>query len=324
MVWRSGSPHALYIDVPHLCLARELNVNNLPKTTTAITPNIPTAIPANPTTAPIASERSLPAGQSSLYDLLCLFGNDLATQPATRDVAARLTVGLRRVTANQHLIHVGATSTALFFVRTGTFKIARDDEDGYEQVLAFAGQGEVLGFDALCVNEYPTSAVALEDSSVFAVLRSDLATFSRQVPAFGRELHRTASLALARTNDLVDVMAAVSSEVRLARFLLQLSRQMTAKGQSSRRFILRMGRRDLASMLGVAHETVSRAFTTLSMARLLHVNDRDVEILDIEGLRAFSRCTRRPQEEAGLPRARRLATQRGDSRAAARLQALPA
>lgn len=278
----------------------------------------------NATAATIPPERTLPARQSSLNDLLSLFGNDAAAHPGSHDAAARLTVGLRRVPANQHLMHVGAPSTALYFVRTGTFKIARNDEDGYEQVLAFAGRGEVLGYDALCVNEYLTSAVALEDSSVYVVLHSDLTEFSRQVPTFERELHRAASLALGRTNDVVEVMAAVSSEVRLARFMLQLSRQLAAKGQSPRRFILRMGRRDIASMLGVAHETVSRSFTTLSMARLLHVNDRDVEILDIEGLRMFARCTRRSPDEMGLPRPRRPATQRKeDTRRRSRLQALP-
>ncbi|PKO64616.1 MAG: hypothetical protein CVU22_23600 [Betaproteobacteria bacterium HGW-Betaproteobacteria-16] len=313
MARRYGLRHASVDDVSRLSAIQEFILINPTVLTTPVA-----AVAAKPAVG------FSPAGRGSLADLLHMLGDDLAEHPDARDAAAQLAVGLRRVPAGQHLIQMGALSVALYFVHTGTFKIARSDEDGYEQVLALAGRGEVIGYDALCVQENPTSAVALEDSTVYVVLRSDLATFSRQVPAFGRELHRTASLALARTNDLVDVMAAVSSEVRLARFLLQLSRQMTAKGQSSRRFILRMGRRDLASMLGVAHETVSRAFTTLSMARLLHVNDRDVEILDIEGLRAFSRCTRRPQEEAGLPRARRLATQRGDSRAAARLQALPA
>jgi CRP/FNR family transcriptional regulator len=59
-----------------------------------------------------------------------------------------------------------------------------------------------------------------------------------------------------------------------------------------------MGRRDLASLLGVAHETVSRSFTALSMAGLIAVNDRDIEILDPLGLQAYARNTRRAQEDA--------------------------
>lgn len=258
-------------------------------------------------TSPVAIGNDLwPAGYSTLAELLQLLDNAPPSNPG--DIASRLPVSLRRVPAGQHLIHAGAESVALYFVRCGTFKIARNDEEGYEQVLAFPGQGDLLAYDALCATRHPTCAVALEDSTVFGVLRSDLADFCHQVPAFERALHRAASQALVRTNDLLDIMAAVSSEVRLARFLLQLSRQLAAKGQSPRRFVLRMGRRDLASLLGVAHETVSRSFTTLASARLLLVHDRDVEILDMAALRAFSRSTRRPAEDvanfrirAGVP-----------------------
>lgn len=269
-------------------------------------------------------EAPLTAGRSSLADLLGLLGCYLKEHPEVREAALGLAVSLRRVSTGQHLVHMGAPSVALYFVRTGTFKISRSDEDGYEQVLAFAGRGEVLGYDGLCADEHPTNAVALEDSMVFVVSRVDLAAFGRQIPLFDRELHRAASHALARNNDLIDVMAAVSSEVRLARFLLQLSRQMAANGQSPRRFILRMGRRDLASLLGVAHETVSRSFTTLSMARLLQVNDRDVEILDMEALQTYSRCTRKPPEDAAIPRLQRHAISRGSTRGARGLHLLQA
>lgn len=245
-----------------------------------------------------ASDRCLAhAAHSSLADLLGLLNHDRLHDPDACEEAARQVVCIRSVKAGTNLIHMGAPATAVYFVRTGTFKISRSDEDGYEQVLAFAGRGEVIAYDALCADAYPASAVALEDATAYVVPKADLAVFSRSVPAFELELHRAASAALVRTNDLVDVMAAVSSEVRLARFLLQLSRKMAAAGQSPRRFILRMGRRDIASLLGVAHETVSRSFSSLAMARVLHVNDRDVEILDLNALRAYARCTRRSHDE---------------------------
>lgn len=284
-------------------------------------PSTPGATGAPPST-PIGSDPG-PAGRSTLAELLQLLDHS-AQQGAAHHIANRLPVSLRRVPAGQYLIHAGADSVALFFVRTGTFKIARNDEEGYEQVLAFAGRGELVAYDALCANQHPTSAVALEDSTVFGVLRSDFVDFCHQVPAFERELHRAASQALARTNDLLDIMAAVSSEVRLARFLLQLSRQLAASGQSPRRFVLRMGRRDLASLLGVAHETVSRSFTTLASARLLHVHDRDVEILDMAALQAFSRCTRRPTEDATPFRSRACAHARRAAQATPEVQPLQA
>ena len=240
-------------------------------------------------------------GTTTIADLLQMTGVPVATS----DNAARMPVTLRKVHAGESLVHEGAPAEALFFVCAGTFKVFRTDEDGYEQVLAFAGRREVLAFDALCVDVHPTAATALEDSTVFVIHKTELPAFSQAVPAFGRALQRAGSLALTRTNELVDVMAAVASEVRLARFLLQHSRQMAANGQSPRRFLLRMGRRDIASMLGVAHETVSRSFTALAMSCLIHVSDRDVEILDMDGLKAYSRSTRRSMDDLGTPTTRR-------------------
>ena len=87
-------------------------------------------------------------------------------------------------------------------------------------------------------------------------------------------------------------MSAVAADVRLARFLVQLSAQMAERGQSSRRLLLRMNRRDIANHLGLAHETISRAFRVLSDAGWLRVEDREVEILDLEGLTHCAHATR--------------------------------
>lgn len=251
------------------------------------------------------------ADRNTLVDVLHLLGNDAPSTPQALTAARRMPVALRRVASGEQLVHMGAPSDCLYFVCTGTFKIFHTDEEGYEQVLAFAGRREVLAFDGLCTESHPTAASALEDSTVYVLRKADLPALSRAEPAFERELQRAGSRALARTNELVDVMAAVAAEVRLARFLLQISRQMAAAGQSPRRFHLRMGRRDIASMIGVAHETVSRSFTALGMAGLIHVSDRDVEILDMDALKAYSRSTRRHLDDLGASTTRRQASRRG-------------
>lgn len=234
-----------------------------------------------------------------LSDLLQLMGADTDADPGYG--AARMPVSLRLLHAGDTLFHEGARCEAIHFVRAGTFKSFRTAEDGYEQVLGFAGRAEVLGFDAFDSGFHPNGAVALEDSSVYFVLLGDFCGFGQHAPAFDRLVHRAVSAALARRGELADVMAAVAAEVRLARFLLQLSQRMAACGQSPRRFHLRMSRRDIASYLGVAHETVSRSFGALAGWRLVSVDNREVEILDMPGLKAFALNTRRHVDDDGRP-----------------------
>ena len=243
-------------------------------------------------TRPAAGKRAF-GEPSSMADLIQLLGGRASDIP----VDAMLPVPLRRLHCGDTLFHEGGDAEAIYFVRAGTFKTFRTAEDGYEQVLGFAGRAEVLGFDALCMDEHPNSAVALEESSVYVILTRDLFNLGQRIPALDRMVHMAVSSALTLRGELANVMAAVAAEVRLARFLVQHSQRMAATGQSPRRFRLRMSRRDIASHLGVAHETVSRSFSTLAGWGMVQVDNREVEILDMDGLKELSRSTRRNVDE---------------------------
>lgn len=206
-------------------------------------------------------------------------------------------VATRRVKTGQTLFHEGGHAEAVHFIAVGTFKCLHVAEDGYEQVLGFAGRAEVLGYDALFSGIHPTTAVALEDSTVFALTPADLSALCHHVPAFEQALHRELSRQLAQRVVIANLMAAVSAEVRLARFLVQLSDRMAESGQSACRLLLRMSRRDIASHIGVAHETVSRSFGALVQWGCLAVCNREVKILDPQRLRDCARSTRGLAEE---------------------------
>lgn len=235
------------------------------------------------------------AGNGGITELLRLLGAD----DAEVHDEAEFPAPVRRLREGETLFHEGAGAQAIYFVRAGTFKTFCTGEDGYEQVLGFSGRGELLGFDAIGSGQYANQAVALEESSVFVVLLRDYFMVSPRIQAFDRAVFRAVSEALMQRAELADMMAAVAAEVRLARFLTHLSRRMAACGQSARRFHLRMSRRDIASYLGVAHETVSRSFTSLTGLGLISVDNREVEILDMDGLKHFSCGTRRQVDDGG-------------------------
>ena len=208
-------------------------------------------------------------------------------------------VALWRFPQHATLLHEGSCGRSIYVVRHGYFKRLKTLEDGYEQVLGFMQPGEMLGFEALNGSAYSASFVALEAASVYVVPIADLADLNLRCPALGAALQRTLSLQLMHATDALEMMAAVSSEVRVARFVMWWSSRMAALGQSTVRLRLRMCRRDIASLLGVAHETVSRSLTSLSEEGLLAVRNRDVEILDMKGLQARASSTRSPAHADG-------------------------
>lgn len=255
-------------------------------------------------------QRNAPAGApaTTLQDLLHATGCAVQAEPS----ALGFGVPVWRARSGVVLLHEGAAAEAVHIVRSGSFKCVKTSEDGYEQVLSFVGPGEVLGFEAVSRGHHTASVVALEDATVFTLPLRELDRWRRRFPSLDQALQFALSRQLARAADVAEMMAAVAAETRLARFLVWLSGCMAERGQSPRRLYLRMSRRDIASLLGVAHETVSRSFGALAEWGCLRVDNREVEILDEGALRACTRGTRGAPDDA--PRQGAAARLRGAAR----------
>jgi CRP/FNR family transcriptional regulator len=226
---------------------------------------------------------------ATLRDLLRLMGRQAADGPLVGD---DIPLALWRLRRGATLLHEGGPAHSLYLVRSGSLKCLKSREEGYEQVLAFAQPGDLLGFEALNLRCQPMSAVALEDASAYVLPLRELPELRRRCPMLDEGLQHALSRQLVRAGEVAEMMSAVVSDVRLVRFLLWQSARLEALGQSPRRFVLRMGRRDIASLLALAPETLSRSFTTLVAKGCLKVRNREVELLDVERLRAHGRCTR--------------------------------
>lgn len=197
-----------------------------------------------------------------------------------------------RVRRQSLLVAEGAAARYLYIVQAGDFKVSRVGEDGYEQVLGFATASDALGLDGLAHGAFLGSAEALQDSMVYAVPMSDLRALRASNPTFDARLQEALSSQWLRMCDMAWLMAALGADRRIARFLLQQSRNMGERGLSTRKLRLPMSRRDIAAYLGLAHESVSRSFTALASAGYLHVRLREVEIVDIDALQQLASCTR--------------------------------
>jgi CRP/FNR family transcriptional regulator len=224
---------------------------------------------------------------------------------------------MRQVHAGRSLVVEGQPFEKLHLVSSGSFKCVQTDMDGYEQVLAFAIHGDIIGLDGLGQTQHRSGAVALEDASVVTLPIRDLLAMGREVPALESLLHHAAGAEVSRCGDTQYLMAAPSSEVRVARFLLQFARRQSALGHSGRRLRMCMTRRDIASHLGVAHETVSRVLTALDHDGYISVSNRDIELVDLSALQELQRVTRGRQSRERRADTARRATARALVKAAA-------
>ena len=187
--------------------------------------------------------------------------------------------------AGSHIFRTGDRFDAIAAVRCGTVKTSRVDREGREQVLAFHLPGEIIGLSAIDGERYPCDAIALDEVQLCRFSFPRIATLAQRLPNLQQHLFRlmshdigVASL-FARDN---------SADERMAAFLIGLSRRLAARGFSPRRFQLTMSRTDIANYLRQAPETVSRVLRRFEQDGLLHIKQRDVEIVDLPRLQALA------------------------------------
>ena len=223
------------------------------------------------------------SARTSLADVLRITG---AADPAVAG-ADSIYFSTRRIRAGAPLICAGQSFHSLYVVLAGTLRVSIPHCCGVEHVVAFPMTGDLVGMDALADRKHPTSVQALDESRVAVLPYGDVQELRRAVPRFEDVLLRAFSAELCREHIAKSNMGSLGAEMRVVRFLLQLSERFAASGYSSRRFRLRMTREDIASFLGLSLETVCRSFTLLARLDLISVCRRDVALLDIDGLRAM-------------------------------------
>ena len=190
----------------------------------------------------------------------------------------------RTVPRGDTLFRSGEDFQSLYAVRTGFFKTCVASEDGRDQVTGFQMAGELLGLDGIGTERHTCDAVALEDSQVCVIPFHQLEDLSREVSDLQRQFHRIMSREIVREHGVMLLLGSMRAEERLAAFLLNLTQRLQSRGFSASALVLRMTREEIGSYLGLKLETVSRTFSKFQDDGLLEVKQRQIQILDQDGL----------------------------------------
>jgi len=186
-----------------------------------------------------------------------------------------------------YLYRAGDPFTALYTVRTGSYKTVQSLEAGREQVTGFHMPGDLLGADGISSERHDCNAIALEDSHVCVIPYSQITKFGRYRRELQYRLQKAMSGEIVRKHGVMLLLGTRRTEERLAAFLLNLSERFATRGYSPTEFVLRMTRRDIASYLGMNDATVSRQLSKLQGDGLIAVRNKHLQIRDLAGL---TRC----------------------------------
>lgn len=189
---------------------------------------------------------------------------------------------------DEHIYRAGAEFRSLFAVRSGAVKTFAGNDQGVEQVTGFYLPGEIFGMDGIAHTHHISSAVALETVSVCEIPFHRLEALSLTLPNLQRHFFQLMSREIINDQRLVALIGKNSAEERLATLLLSISTRNAQRHLSGVRFRLPMSRADIGNYLGLTVETVSRIFGRFQKQRLLKVDKKEIEILDLDGLQELA------------------------------------
>lgn len=220
----------------------------------------------------------------SLYDLCLPMGLESGDLDSLDSVIKRR----QSVNKNDYLYRMGEPLKSVYAVRSGSFKTYLSNPDGTEQILGFALPGELLGLDAIGDEQHVCTSKALETSSVCEIPYDRLESLALEIPNLHRQLMRLMSKEIQHDQNLMLLLAQMPAETRLASFLLDMSERLSNRGYAANDFNLSMSRGDIANLLGMAVETISRLLTHFQDNGVLKVERKHITILNLETLRKLA------------------------------------
>ena len=201
-------------------------------------------------------------------------------------------IGRRRtLEPGESLMWEGEDSVLVANVIEGVLKLSTGTEDGREQIVGVVYPSDFIGRPFGATSGH--GVTALTEARVCVFSRRDFDAFAREHPALEHKLLQRTLAELDRTRRWMLLLGRKSASEKLATFLLEMSERLIDPGCGDapelplKRFALPFSRQQVADVLGLTIETVSRQFTRMKAEGLIDLpSRREVIILDHAALTA--------------------------------------
>ncbi len=195
----------------------------------------------------------------------------------------------RQFSKGETLFVEGDIATGFYLLASGSIKLCKISPDGKEKVLHFVHPAETFAEAAFFGDgKYPAEARALEGGVALFFPREAFMGLLVRNPRFSLNLIVSLSLLLRRFARQIEELSFAEVPARLAGYLLEIAAKKSTAFQGKTYLDLDMKKGELASRLGTASETLSRAFRKLKEDGVLSVDGSRVIILDMTRLRQLA------------------------------------
>ncbi|MDJ0646557.1 MAG: response regulator [Flavobacteriaceae bacterium] len=184
-------------------------------------------------------------------------------------------------TEGELIYNEGRSSNYVYLISKGAVKCYKLDEQGKELTTALFNDDDFFGYSSFTENTpYEDSAMAIKNTTVMCISKNKL----REVLKNNHKV--TLALIQLLTDDLSVIkeqlleMAYSSVNKKTATTILKFAEKLNKKPEEP----IRISRTDLASVAGIATETLIRSLSNFKKQGLIETEGRNIKIVDLQKL----------------------------------------
>jgi CRP/FNR family transcriptional regulator len=178
---------------------------------------------------------------------------------------------------NQVVYQAGTTFQNLYTVHSGMFKSVYLNQQGDERIVDMFIPGQIMGFDGIHEGKYKTTVKAVSSGSYCVIPfypLQELTVKHKEIQSRLMKMMSEKIIQFEITN------SEFNAKQKLVSFIKDVSDLYFSRGFSANQFPFQVSQRDLANYLGLAEETLSRAFTKLKKNEVLSLQNHQITIID--------------------------------------------
>lgn len=180
----------------------------------------------------------------------------------------------------ESIFSVGEPSHGVYCIVSGAVAIRKSDAEGNVVPIRISYPGDILGYRSLLLNAHRRyHSEALSPSRLCFIDKPTVKMLLDRNPALGQQFLQRIANDLSDAHDHLVRNATLSNRGKFVHLLLALMNRHGCTATDGSRFMeLPLSRRDLASMIGARHETLSRIIGRLEEDGLARFSGRTVHL----------------------------------------------
>lgn len=186
---------------------------------------------------------------------------------------------------NDTIYKEGHNSNFIYLITKGAVKCYKFDEKGKELTTALHKEDDLFGYTSFIQNiPYRETASAIKDLEMVGVSKTELKEILNNNHKVTLEVIQLLTDDLTGVKDQLLQMAYSSVQKKTASTILRFAEKINSNPNDP----IRISRNDLASVAGIATETLIRTISDFKKQGLIEMEGRNIKVLDLQKLQEIS------------------------------------